>query len=354
MTLRVTAQLPERARRQFWETTPVRTTRRGHFWVPGDRVTRNGHTFQHGPMYVDWEAPAQVSQPYPVVLVHGGTLQGTEWHDTPDGRPGWAQRFIEAGHAVLVVDRPCHGRSPYHSEIIGPMGPPFSYERAKQVYLPPGSDVTRWPFDPDDEAGWDAFIAAYGPIPADLALSQSMDAHRLATLLDRIGPAIIITHSASGPVGWLLADRRSSLVAAIVSVEPMGPAFSQTPGFGPLEWGLTAAPVTYDPPRATAADARAADPSTLRIPALEGLPIAVVTGETSRFVEAAPDIVTFLKTAGAAAEQLHLPDYGIRGNGHGLIYEKNSDEALAPVLRWLAARQARERGVINQFDQGES
>ena len=44
-----------------------------------------------------------------------------------------------------------------------------------------------------------------------------------------------------------------------------------------------------------------------------------------------------LKDAGAAAEVLRLADHGVTGNGHGLIYEKNSDEALQPVLRWLVA-----------------
>ena len=33
-------------------------------------------------------------------LVHGGGGQGTDWTGTPDGRPGWAQRFVEAGFAV--------------------------------------------------------------------------------------------------------------------------------------------------------------------------------------------------------------------------------------------------------------
>ncbi len=78
----------------FWAETPARTSRRGHFWVTGERVTVSGKTFQHGPMFVAWEAPVQVTQPYPVVLVHGGALQGTEWLDTPDGRPGWAQRLV--------------------------------------------------------------------------------------------------------------------------------------------------------------------------------------------------------------------------------------------------------------------
>ena len=54
----------------------------------------------------------------------------------------------------------------------------------------------------------DQFNAGYGPLPADLAESEDMDAGRLARLLDRIGPAILLSHSASGPGGWLAADRR--------------------------------------------------------------------------------------------------------------------------------------------------
>lgn len=326
----------------FWAEVPVRTSRRGCFWVPGERVSLHRQTYQRGPLFVEWEAPERVTQPYPVVLVHGGTLQGTEWGDTPDGRPGWAQRLVEAGYAVLVVDRPGHGRSPYHAEIIGPMSPPFSYERAKEVYFPDAAAdrQTQWPFDPQDASAFDAFMAAYGPIPADLAASQEMDADRLARLLDRIGPAIIITHSASGPAGWLVADRRPGLVRAIVSLEPMGPPFATTPGIGTLAWGLTAAPVAYHPPRATAAEVRAANPATLQLPALAGLPVAVVTGEASAFAAFGPAIVDFLRVAGAAAEHLHLPDHGVRGNGHGLLYEKNSDQALAPVLRWLATHTA--------------
>lgn len=321
----------------FWADTPVRASRRGHFWVTAERVAQGGGTYQRGPMFVDWEAPERVTQPYPVVLVHGGTLQGTEWGDTPDGRPGWAQRLVEAGYAVLVVDRPGHGRSPYHADILGPMGPPFSYDRCRQVYFPEGGGETQWPFDPQDAAAFDAFIAPYGPIPADLTFSQDLDADRLARLLDRIGPAIVMTHSASGPDGWLIADRRPGLVKAVVAIEPMGPPFGKTPGFGALDWGLTAAPVTFDPPRATPDEVRAADPASLHIPAMRGLPVALVTGETSVFASYGPAIADFLANAGAAVDRLHLPDHGIHGNGHGLIYELNSDEALKPVLRWLDA-----------------
>lgn len=323
-------------RSEPWHTNPPKRSRRGNFWITGERVVKEGKHFQCGPMYVEWESPEVVTQPFPVVLIHGGTLQATEWFDTPDGRPGWAQRFVESGYIVFCVDRPGHGRSPYHPQILGPMGPAFSYERAREVYFPEGGTETQWPFAADDDSAFDAFIAGYGPMPADLAASQIMDADRLAQLLDRIGKAIIVTHSASGPDGWLLADRRPGLIAAIVAVEPMGPVFGDTPGIGALDWGLTAAAMSFDPPRLSAQEVQAADASTLQIPALKGLPVALVTGETSKFATFATTIVPFLRTAGACVEHLDLPALGIHGNGHGLIYERNSDEALGVILRWLS------------------
>ncbi len=322
---------------QLWHSKKPRTSRRGHFWIPGERIKRNEKTYQRGPMFVDWESPVQITKPYPIVLIHGGLLQSTEWLDTPDGRPGWAERLVEAGYAVFVVDRPGHGRSHTHPDIVGPVGTPFSYEDGRHVFFPPEDAAvqTQWPFAADDEAAMDSFIAPFGPLPADLATSQEMDTTRLCQLLDKIGPAILMTHSASGPLGWLVADRRPQLVKGIVTVEPMGPPFAYTHGIGSLDWGLTAIAVNYFPERSSAEEVRKADPVTLEIPAMKGLPIAVVSGEASAFARFCPLIVNFLANAGAAAESLHLPYYGVRGNGHGLIYEINSDEALQPVLHWL-------------------
>ena len=167
-----------------------------------------------------------------------------------------------------------------------------------------------------------------------------MDADRLADLLDRIGPAVVVTHSASGPDGWLVADRRREQVVAIVAVEPMGPPFADIPHIGSLQWGLTAAPLTFDPPLTDPAEARNADPGTLRIPALVDKPVAVLTGGASPFGANGPDIVRALVAGGAKAERIHLPDYGIDGNGHGLIYERNSDDAIRVVLDWLATHIA--------------
>ena len=330
-------RLPDKVRDAFWMKRPLRTSRRGQFWLPGERVKVNEHTYQHGPMFVAWEAPETVTKPYPLVLVHGGAMQGTEWLDTPDGRPGWAQRFVEAGYAVFVVDRPTQGRSPFSPEIMGKIGPAFAYEEGEEVFFPAKTlrEHTQWLFQAEDTNAFDRFVAAFGPLPEDIAAWQTLDQARLAALLDEIGPSILVTHSASGSDGWLAADLRPRLVVAIVTVEPMGPPFGQTPNIGTLDWGLTAIPVNYDPPRASAEEVRTADPATLRMPALAGMPVAVVSGEVSPQSRYAPAMITFLRNAGAAVDALHLPDLGIHGNGHGLIYEKNSDETIQPVLQWL-------------------
>jgi hypothetical protein len=63
--------------------------------------------------------------------------------------------------------------------------------------------------------------------------------------------------------------------------------------------------------------------------------IALVRGGGSNLAGAARPTVEFLRRAGADVKQLHLPEFGIEGNGHGLIYELNSDAAIRPVLNWL-------------------
>ena len=58
-------------------------------WVNVKRAETARGAFVGGQqMYVEYMIPAQVRHPFPVVLVHGGGGQGTDWLGTPDGRPG--------------------------------------------------------------------------------------------------------------------------------------------------------------------------------------------------------------------------------------------------------------------------
>ena len=70
-------------------------------------------------MYVEYQIPTKVKHPYPIVLIHGGGGQGLDWMGTPDGRRGWATMLLEEGYKVYIVDRPGHGRSPYHPDLHG-------------------------------------------------------------------------------------------------------------------------------------------------------------------------------------------------------------------------------------------
>lgn len=285
---------------------------------------------------MEWEAPEEITRPYPVVLVHGGGGQGTDWRGTPDGRPGWVDRFVDDGYLTYIVDRPAHGRSWAHPEVVGELGAQFSYEMAIGLFDTPipGHDQAPW----EDRIGdpmLDQLIASMGFLPADLADSQLLDQERIGRLLDRVGPAVLVTHSAGGPSGWLVADARRDLVKAIMAIEPMGPPFFE---FGPgsrLDWGISAAPLRYEP-EASEPSAIEENPSAYRLPALAGIPVAVMVGATSPFAAWTDGFVDFLRSVGVDAELMNLGDCGVPGNGHAMMLEKNSDEAIVPVLDWIA------------------
>src|ERR1700674_5852661 len=91
-----------------------------YFWLGVEHATLARGTVCNGmQMYVEHWIPARVHHPYPVVLIHGGYRQGSDWISTPDGRRGWATHLLEQGYKVYVLDRPGHGRNPYHPWVHG-------------------------------------------------------------------------------------------------------------------------------------------------------------------------------------------------------------------------------------------
>ena len=81
---------PPRRRR-----VPLDVAEWSYMWVNVKRADTARGSFVGGQqMYVEYMVPAQVRQPFPIVLVHGGGGQGTDWMGTPDGRPGWFQYLV--------------------------------------------------------------------------------------------------------------------------------------------------------------------------------------------------------------------------------------------------------------------
>jgi pimeloyl-ACP methyl ester carboxylesterase len=315
-------------------------------------------------MYVEWEAPPEDSGAPPWVLVHGGGGQGTDYLSTPDGRLGWSRRLVEHGSTVYVVDRPGHGRSPHHPDVLGPMGPQMSAERLRPIFVPPPSGPdsnpvshahTRWPGGRAlGDPVYDQWLAASGPMLADWGVMHALEGERVGELLEMVDPAVVVTHSAGGPGTFLAADGHPDRVAALVAIETMGPPFLKAPERGlDLAWGLAAAPLSYSPAVQSPAELALVTesreefgpiPLTLQqeparaLPNLARFPIAVVTAEASRFTMFDRHLVAFLEQAGCDAELVRLADRGVRGNGHGMMLELNSDEALAVIEDWVAGR----------------
>jgi pimeloyl-ACP methyl ester carboxylesterase len=289
------------------------TSRRGSFWVGvSDRVEGPLGTVLRGPMYVEWEAPAEPASAPPWILVHGGGGQGTDYLTTPDGRLGWSRLLVEQGHRVYVVDRPGHGRSPHHPDVLGPMGPQMGAQALRPIFVPPSegpdsnpwaSKHTQWPGgrEPGDPI-YDQWLAPSGPMLASWPDMHALEQARLAELLDLVGPAILVTHSAGGPGTFRAADARPDQVAALIAIEVL----------------------QEDPPRP--------------LPNLSRFPIAVVTAEASMFRRFDHDLVAFLGEAGCDVELVQLADHGVHGNSHGMMLERNNAEVLAVLTRWVGQK----------------
>src|ERR1700730_13638648 len=187
---------------------PLVLARDGFFYVNGKPTMINDREHIVGQMYVDIRIPASQTHPYPIVMVHGGTMSGTNYLGTPDGRPGWAQYFVRQGYAVYVVDQPGRGRSGYLAEAYGPArnvdrdNAPRRFVAQEKYRLWPQAHLhTQWPGSgaPDDPAALQ-LAASQLPAIADFTAQQVLNRDALVALLDTIGPAILLVHSQAGAV----------------------------------------------------------------------------------------------------------------------------------------------------------
>lgn len=125
-----------------------------------------------GNLYVNYKVPLWRTQKYPIVFIHGEAVTGAGYEMALDGE-GWATFFLKRGFPVFTTDWPSVGRS-----------------------------------------------AFAGKENHDKVLTNTKIADDVAELLDRLGPAILVTKSWAGTVGWKVADMRPHLVRGIVALTP--------------------------------------------------------------------------------------------------------------------------------------
>ncbi|MBK6864141.1 MAG: hypothetical protein IPG91_11490 [Ideonella sp.] len=295
--------------------------------------------------FVEYFVPRKVTGA-PLVMVPGGSLLGSQYQTTPDGRPGWATRFVQRGHPTYLLEPANRGRAGLYADDIN------AALLGSGASPAPGAGL--WNFIP--EVAWPQFgLGTVTPgstnpfVPATFVahadgrfalaglqqLAASFVPNRfgnaaaevggITALLERLGSAVLIGHSLGGQQVFEAALARPTRVEAIVAVEPV------------------ACPAEVANPPFTAADAE-------RLAAAR-IPVLVIYGDHIEGGTPAQGYRPFqgprrvlcralaerLRAAGVPAQVISLPeDLGVRGNSHLMMLENNSDDIAELIARWLS------------------
>ena len=306
------------------EPGPIVLESQGSFAFGGTVVTGDdGNTFHGDHGYAQVQIPLD-ARTYPLVMWHGGGQFGKTWETTPDGREGYRNIFLRRGFATYVIDQPRRGRAgrstagttipggmPDEANLftifrLGIWTPPEPPRFFPGVQFPQDADALDQYFrQVTPDTGTPGGGATGGDEGAAVATAA------VAALFDAIGPAVLITHSASGILGWQTA-LRSRNVRAIIAYEPT--VFLMPAGESPPPPGY--APAVPVPPA--------------EFDRLNGIPIQIVFGDNIatdpagifgvdlwvRSVPAAEAFMAAVNARGGNAELLHLPAAGLAGNTH--------------------------------------
>jgi pimeloyl-ACP methyl ester carboxylesterase len=337
---------------------PTLSTRQ-FFYVGGKYIGPAGKEMMADQMYVEVLRPQRVTQKYPILFIHGGSELATNWMSTTYGRTGWADYFLAQGYAVYLVDGPARGRSAWHDSVNGPIGMRSFVSREGDETSDPRAKK-HMQFEEGEKAAhkgdpvFDNFYAGLVPQLDSFVEIQTLTQADCSALVDKIGPTIVVTHSQSGQMGWLLAEKRPKAIKGIVAIEPNGPPFDQGTSFegNTRSWGITDLPLTFTPPVSKASELAPIQEATpdrpdlarcwkqpdppRQLPNLMGIPIVIVTSESSP--HGAYDHCTskFLTQAGVRNAHIRLEELGIHGNSHHMMLEKNNLQIAAVIQKWLS------------------
>lgn len=283
--------------------------------------------------YVAYQIPAKAKK-LPLIFWHGYGQSAKTWETTPDGREGFQNIFLRRGYPVYLMDQPGRGRA---AKAIQPT----------QVTAAPDEQLWFgifrlgvWPdlypnvsFSREPEALNQFFRQA---VP-DVGPAFQSDVYVSATssLLDKIGDSVLVTHSASGSLGWK-SVLKNHHVKAVVSLEPGGDfVFPEGEKVEPMKLG-----------------ARVIQPAT--IPKDEFLkftkiPIIIFSGDNipnqpsknpgqeqwRAFLAVARNWADVVNRYGGDAKVVHLPEIGIKGNTHFPMSDLNNVEVANQISQFL-------------------
>jgi hypothetical protein len=322
------------AAEQTEKSTPLVIQEQGSFAVGGTVVTNPGSFDPYKPTpagqtlhgdhaRVFYQLPVNARK-LPLVLWHGAGQFSKTWETTPDGREGYQNIFLRRGFGVYVIDQPRRGAAG-RSTVPVTITPTPNDQAWFNVFR-----IGVWPdyfpgvqFARDPETLNQYFrqmTPNTGPFDPEV-VSDSVSA-----LFNKIGPAILVTHSQGGGPGWLTVIKNRN-VRAVIAYEP-GSGFVFPDGEVP-------APM----PSANGPLAAAGIPLSQFVQ-LTKMPIVIYYGDN---IPAQPTaspgednwrvrlaMARLWRDAvnrhGGDVTLVHLPEIGIRGNTHFPFSDLNNQQ----------------------------
>lgn len=206
---------------------PLAIQEQGSFAV-GGKVIKNAGTFNprqptpegqtlHGDhAYVFYQIPAN-RRKLPLVFLHGTGQSSKTWETTPDGREGFQTIFLRRRFPVYLIDQPRRGnagRSTVSATINATPDEQMWFGTFRVGIWPdyfPGVQFSKNP------EALNQYFRQMTPNVGPYDPEVNSDA--FAALFNKIGPAVFVTHSQGGGLGWLTVLKTGN-VRGIVSYEP--------------------------------------------------------------------------------------------------------------------------------------
>lgn len=295
-------------------------------------ITPEGQTFRGDHAYVFYQIPAQARK-YPLVMWHGIGQFSKTWETTPDGREGFQNIFLHRKFPVYLIDQPRRGNAGRSTSeaLIKPIPDEQQWFGVFRVGIWPNYfDGVQFSRDPET---LNQYFRSMTPNLGTIDIKVTTDA--ASALFTKIGPAILVTHSHSGGMGWITAIKNEN-VKAIVSYEP-GSGFLFPEGEVPS-------------PIASSAGALEATAVPLEhFMKLTKIPIVIYYGDNipdkpsknsgadgwRARLEMARLWRDAVNKKGGDVTVVHLPEIGIKGNTHFPFSDLNNIQVADLMAQWL-------------------
>ncbi|HTT84474.1 MAG TPA: hypothetical protein VMF67_13415 [Rhizomicrobium sp.] len=293
-------------------------------------------------MYVQYQKPLAKNGRFPLVIVHGCCLSSKSWQTTPDGRMGWDEYFVRQGFDTYLAEQVGRARSGFNA---------LQYQKVLTGDAPPSSNppiliatdafawnVFRWgnfstltPYSDEQfpmntvGVGPNSNLSFYNQVIPDLNStlpnvtpgcadgtctpadpnSYFSTPSAMAKLANDLGGAILMGHSQSSGYPTMAA---------------LQPGSRGVRGIIQLEVGCFA--------NLTSAD----------INILKRIPILIVVADHYPAPNPPTACVTEMQqinSAGGDMTFISLPNYGLHGNSHMMMLDRNNLQVADVIIRWI-------------------